>query len=153
MNSCASTMALAAALLALSHPTCAQTRPAVQLGCVAYDTGPQLECTVLVSRDAAPLSGVQVTLGATMPSMPMAHSVKPVVAAPTGSPGEYRGTLSLEMNGAWAVQVDLAGPVRDRVVRTLAVDECDGERRCPVQPVRAGTSTAGHPAATGGKKH
>ena len=83
----------------------------------------------------APLSGAQVTLGAAMPSMPMAHTVKPALAASTGQAGEYRGRLALEMNGVWAVQVDVAGPVRDRVVRRLRIDPCEGDRRCPVLAV------------------
>ena len=137
----------------------ADPRPAVELACVAHGMGPLLECTVRVAREGQPLPGLQVSLGATMPSMPMAHSVKPVAAAPTGRPGEYRGTLALEMNGAWAVQVDLAGPadqtgqtgqpgrpLRDRVVRTLAVDECPGDRRCPVAVARPGAAGTGHGA-------
>ncbi len=111
-------------------------RPAVDLQCVAFGMGPQLECTVrLRSADGQPLVGADVTLGATMPSMPMAHQVKPASAAPTGTPGEYRGRLGLEMTGAWAVQVDVAGPLRDRVARTLQVDQCEGDRRCAVPPV------------------
>jgi hypothetical protein len=126
-------LAAAAALQAAA----AAPRPQVELACVAHGMGPQLDCTVRVARDGKPLDGLQVTLGATMPSMPMAHSVKPSTAQPTGRAGEYRGTLGLEMLGAWAVQVDLAGPVRDRVVRTLAVDECEGDKRCPVAPAAA----------------
>ena len=29
----------------------------------------------------------------------------------------------------------LAGPVRDRVARTRQIEECEGDRRCPVSPV------------------
>ena len=116
--------------------TAAAGRPAVDLQCISFGMGPQLECTVrLRGADGQPLANAAVTLGATMPSMPMAHRVKPAVAAPTGTPGEYRGRLELEMSGAWAVQVDIAGPLRDRVARTLQIDECDGDRRCPVPPV------------------
>lgn len=119
-------------------PALAAPRPAVDLQCVAFGAGPQLECTVrLRATDGAPLSGASVTLGATMPSMPMAHSVKPTTAAPSGQPGEYRGLLQLEMHGVWAVQVDIAGPVRDRVVRPLRVNECADGRRCPIEPASA----------------
>jgi hypothetical protein len=111
----------------------AAQRPSIDLQCVALGAAPQLECTVrLRAADGQPLSGATVTLAAAMPSMPMAHSVAPAVAAPTATPGEYRGRLALEMSGAWAVQVDVAGPVRDRVARTLQIDPCDGDRRCPV---------------------
>lgn len=145
------TLALAAGLLLAASPLAAQqaARPQVDLACVAHGSGPQLECTVTVVRAGSPADGLQVTLGASMPSMPMAHRVKPVTAAPTGRPGEYRGVLALEMNGAWSVQVDLAGAVRDRMVRTLAVDECEGDRRCPVAPV----SRAAAPRAAPMHKH
>lgn len=124
-------------LLAVAAP-----RPVVDLQCVAFGMGPQLECTVrLQGADGQPLAGAVVTLGATMPSMPMAHQVRPAAAAPTGRPGEYRGRLELEMSGAWAVQVDIAGPVRDRVARTLEVDECEGDRRCPVSPAAKKSAT------------
>lgn len=139
---------LAAGLSPVLAPAAAQAlRPQAELACVAYGSGPQLECTLRVTRAGHPVEGLQVTLGAQMPSMPMAHSVKPAPALPTGRPGEYRGVLSLQMNGAWAVQADLAGPLRERVVRTLAVDECEGDRRCPVSPVSraAARAPASHP--------
>lgn len=131
---------LGAAALA---PAAAAPRPTVDLQCVAFGMGPQLECTVrLRQANGQPLSGAAVTLGATMPSMPMAHQVRPVVAAPTATPGEYRGRLALEMSGVWAVQVDIASPVRERVARSLRVDECDGDRRCPVPPASAAASVS-----------
>ena len=114
----------------------AAPRPAVDLHCVAHGSGPVLDCTVRVAIGGAPLEAAKLTLGASMPSMPMAHTVKPVLATATGRPGEYRGSLQLEMNGDWAVQVDLAGPPRERVVRVLRVDECPGEQRCPVAAAR-----------------
>ena len=118
-------------------------RPAVDLQCVSFGTGPQLECTVrLRGADGQPLADAAVTLGATMPSMPMAHRVKAAAATATGRPGEYRGRLELEMSGAWAVQVDIAGPVRERVARTLRIDECEGDRRCPVPPASPAARSA-----------
>ena len=104
----------------------------------------------LRGADGAPLQGARVTLGATMPSMPMAHSVAPAVAAPTGQPGEYRGLLQLEMPGVWAVQVDVAGPLRDRAVRPLMVDACAAQQRCPAGRAEA-TRFAPHGAAHGHK--
>lgn len=124
-------------LLAAITSALAAPRPLVDLHCVAHGSGPVLECTVRVTADGAPLDAAKLTLGASMPSMPMAHSVKPVPATATGRPGEYRGSLQLEMNGDWAVQVDLAGPPRERVVRVLRVDECPGDRRCPIALARS----------------
>ena len=131
-----------ALLLCAALPAAAAPRPQVDLQCEAFGMGPQLECTVRLRLSGAPLAGAQVTLGASMPSMPMAHTVKPVAAVPTGQPGEYRGQLELQMNGVWAVQVDVAGPVRDRVVRPLRIDDCDDNRRCPVPPLNPLASPA-----------
>ena len=112
-------------------------RPQVQLQCVSYGMGPMLECTAALQRaDGSALEGAQVMLGALMPSMPMAHTIKPVKATPTGKPGEYKGTLELEMLGLWSVEVDISGPARDKVARPLMVHECKGDQRCPATHAR-----------------
>lgn len=123
------------------RPSAAQGagRPQLELQCVSYGMGPMLECTAqLKRRDGSPLEGAQVTLGALMPSMPMAHTVKPMKAAPTGTPGHYRATLELEMLGVWAVEVDISGPARDKLARNLVVHECKGQDRCPATPAKPG---------------
>jgi hypothetical protein len=63
-----------------------------------------------------------------MPSMPLAHTVKPVRAQATKTPGEYRARLELEMTGEWAVKLRLAGPVRDQLILHYEFDE-HGARR------------------------
>ena len=139
-------LVLGAALAAAA--AVAAPRPQVDLQCEAFGMGPQLECTVRLRASGAPLVGAQVTLGASMPSMPMAHTVKPAAAAPPGQPGEYRGRLELQMTGVWAVQVDVAGPLRDRVVRPLRIDDCEGDRRCPVPAHNPAATPAATPAAS-----
>lgn len=69
------------------------------------------------------MEGVQVTLSADMPSMPLAHQIRPVKARATNKPGEYRARLELEMTGEWAVKLRLAGPVRDQLVLHYEFDE------------------------------
>jgi hypothetical protein len=81
------------------------------------------DCMIKLERGGKPLSGAQVSVGADMPSMPMAHNVKPVKAQPTKTPGEYRARLDLEMAGEWAVKLRLAGPVRDQLVLHYEFDE------------------------------
>ena len=130
-------LACCIALLAPATSALATPRPEVDLQCVAHGSRPLLDCTARVAAGGAPLDAAKLTLGASMPSMPMAHTVKPVPAMPTGRPGEYRATLQLEMSGDWAVQLDLAGPPRERIVRVLRVDECPGDQRCPAAPARA----------------
>ncbi len=102
--------------------------------CTACSAGP---CRRRAAHDA------RVRLGASMPSMPMAHSVRPVAALPAGEPGSYRATLALEMTGVWAVEIDIAAPHRDRLVRTLRV-ECQNEQRCAAAPATAGRAPHRH---------
>jgi hypothetical protein len=79
------------------------------------------DCTIKLTdaRTNEPLAGIDVMVGADMPSMPMAHRVRPVKATPTAEPGSYQASIQLEMYGDWALRLDLAGRVRDRVVKTL----------------------------------
>jgi hypothetical protein len=111
-------VALAGLLLALPWgpgPAHAQ-RVAAELGCVATAERLVYDCTVRLRRGGQPLDGVTVTVSADMPTMPMAHNVRPLAARPGTSPGEYRARLALEMYGEWAVKLRLDGPVRDLIV-------------------------------------
>jgi hypothetical protein len=76
------------------------------------------DCTIKLTnaRSALPLEKAEVVVGADMPSMPMAHNVKPVIAKPTGKPGEYEARLQLEMFGDWAVRLKVEGVLRDQLV-------------------------------------
>jgi hypothetical protein len=76
-----------------------------------------------IIRLEPPMEGVQVTLGADMPSMPLAHNVKPVKAQRTKILGQYRARIDLEMSGEWAVKLRLAGAVRDQLVLHYEFDE------------------------------
>ena len=102
----------------------AQTRADMQ--CKATGKDLIYDCTIRLARGDQPLEGVQVTVGADMPSMPMAHNVKPVKARPGKGPGEYLARLDLEMTGEWAVKVRIAGKVRDQVVLHYIFDERGG---------------------------
>ncbi len=99
----------------------AQTRADMQ----CKSTGKDLiyDCVIRLARGGEPVNGAQLTVGADMPSMPMAHSVKPVKARPGKGPGEYLVRLDLEMQGEWALKLRLAGPVRDQLVLHYEFDE------------------------------
>lgn len=99
----------------------ADVKARAEVSCAAASKPLQYDCTIKLSdsRSGAALSGVDVTVGADMPSMPMAHNEKPVRAIPGSEPGTYRARIDLEMHGDWAVKVDLAGPVRDRIVKSM----------------------------------
>lgn len=103
-------------ILALCAGLALAQAPKADLQCKLTGTDFIYDCTIRLSRDGKPLEGVQVTMSADMPSMPMAHNVMPVKAQPAQAPGEYRAKLDLEMLGVWAVKLRLAGPVRDQLI-------------------------------------
>ena len=102
----------------------AQVRAKADVACKPTGTGLQYDCAISLTnaRTNEPLSGVTLTVGADMPSMPMMHNVRPVAAAPGPDAGTYQARLLLEMHGDWALQLNLSGPLRDRVVTTLRFD-------------------------------
>ena len=111
-------MAKTALLLILAlcaGPALAQA-PKADLQCKFTGTDFVYDCTIRLSRGGKPLEGARITVGADMPSMPMAHTVQPVKAQAAQAPGEYRAKLDLEMLGVWAVKLRLAGPVRDQLI-------------------------------------
>ena len=103
-----------------------------ELACKPTTTDFIYDCRIKLSRGGQPLPGAAVTVGADMPSMPMAHNVKPVKAKPGKVPGEYEAKLDLEMLGEWAVKLRLGGPVKDQLILVYEFDE-KGAR-----PVRRG---------------
>ncbi|MGH8675708.1 MAG: FixH family protein [Burkholderiales bacterium] len=106
----------------LSFPLHAQAIRA-QLDCRFTGTDYVYDCLIRLARGSTPLAGVQVTIGADMPSMPMAHNIKPVKAKPGKKPGDYEARLDLEMTGEWAVKLRLSGPMRDQLVLHYEFDD------------------------------
>ena len=112
----------AACLCLLAPPAWAQTpRHKVDLACAPTETALVYRCLVQVADPAGkPVEGADVTLSADMPSMPMAHNVRPVTARPVaGKPGSYEAMLELEMSGEWLVKLQFRAPHRDLVTRKL----------------------------------
>jgi len=111
-------MAKAALLLiVLALPLLAQAQtPKAELRCTSTGEDFVYDCVIVLTRDGRPLVGAEVTVGADMPSMPMAHSVRPARARPGTKPGEYKARLDLEMLGEWAIKLRLDGTVRDLLV-------------------------------------
>ncbi len=108
---------------AILASTCAATalaadRAKAAIECQPADAKFAYDCVFKLSnaRSAAPLEKADVSVGADMPSMPMAHNVKAVIAKPTGKPGEYEARLQLEMFGDWAVRLKVEGALRDQLV-------------------------------------
>ncbi len=115
-------VAVAACLAVLVSVASAQVpRLRVDLGCQPTEASLVFLCTVDVADPAGKaVEGVEVTLSADMPSMPMAHNVRPVKAEPVaGRPGRYQARITLEMTGEWAVRLRFDAPRPDVVVRKL----------------------------------
>jgi hypothetical protein len=116
--------AVAAACLAGGAPA-ADIRAKAEVSCRATAESLQYDCTIKLT-DAltnAPLTGVTLMVGADMPSMPMAHNVRPVKAEAGAEPGTYRARLALEMAGVWALHLNIGGPLRDRVVKVMRFED------------------------------
>jgi hypothetical protein len=127
---------LFAALLA--SPAAAQAvRAKADVGCASAGKALLYDCTIRLTnaRSGAALSGVTVTVGADMPSMPGAHNVRPVKAIEQAEKGTYKVQLELEMHGDWAVRLDLSGPLRDRVIAMLRFE---GAQVGPANPAAPG---------------
>jgi hypothetical protein len=102
-------------LLLLAAPAMAQ-RVKADMSCTHTGTDFVYDCVIEIKKGAEPVSGLSVTVGADMPSMPMAHNIKPVKARRGNAPGEYLARIDLEMAGEWAVKLRLSGTVRDVLV-------------------------------------
>jgi len=126
----------AIAICLLAGSALAQLRAKADVACRPAGVTLEYDCTIKLTnaRTNEPLTGVTLTVGADMPSMPMMHNVRPVKAAPGADSGTYQARLVLEMHGDWAVQLNLSGPVRDRVVANIRFDP---DLATPTMPSRA----------------
>ena len=95
-----------------------------QTECTATSKKFQYNCNVLFLHKKEPITGYSGIVGATMPSMAMAHNVKPVkFVEKDGMAGHYEFTIQLEMLGEWMFQYDISTPKRDRVMEKLIFDK------------------------------
>lgn len=134
-------VAIALLLVALSgQPAFAQVRAKADVACKQSGGPLEYDCIVKLinARSNEPLSGVSLTIGADMPSMPGVHHLRPAVATEDEEKGTYRAKLVLDMHGDWALQLNLSGPLRDRVVKVLRFEGSD------VGEVKAGQSRKSH---------
>ena len=88
--------------------------------CTATSKKFQYNCNVIFSNKKEPISGYSGIVVVTMPSMAMAHNVKPVkFTEKEEMAGHYKFTIQLEMLGEWMFQYDISVPKRDRVMEKL----------------------------------
>ena len=118
-------------LLAACAPAAAAERLQLALRCDSFGSGPSLDCTLRLADAAGrPVRGATVTLAAHMPSMPLAHRVRPARARASAEAGVYQARLELEMPGLWALDIEVAATRRERLLRRLHVEPCAAGRRC-----------------------
>jgi hypothetical protein len=107
-------------MLALIAPAAglAAERAKAMVTCQPADAKLAYECIIMLSgrKSGKPISGAKILVNADMPSMAMAHNVRPVQAMPMGKPGMYKMRIKLEMMGEWALRLKISGPTRDLVI-------------------------------------
>ncbi|VFR41517.1 hypothetical protein ANDA3_2300 [plant metagenome] len=110
------------ALLAVTWLGSAWARPAItQAGCTPAPQPLMYDCRVVLADGGQPVTGAVFTLTADMPAMPMAHHVPAVPAEPTGTAGEYRATVRLEMPGTWTLKLRVTRPAPDLLLRNIEI--------------------------------
>jgi hypothetical protein len=116
---------IALAIASLNSAAEAAERAKAEVDCRPGSEDLQYECTIRLvgARTGAPLTKSRLTVGADMPSMPMMHNIPPVKATPTQEPGTFHALIELEMHGDWALQLNITGEVRDRLIKTLRFEE------------------------------
>jgi hypothetical protein len=117
---------IAALVLAAPAPAArAADRAKADVACRPSGEVLQYDCTIKLTnaRTGAALTEVALTVGADMPSMPGMHNVPPATATPADEAGTYHVLLELEMHGDWALQLNLAGPLRDRLIKRLRFED------------------------------
>ena len=121
------------AMLLAGGPALAGERVAADISCEAAAERLTYDCMIMLKgkKSGEPVEGAEVVIKADMSSMPLAHNVRPVMAAPGSMPGHYTARLELEMHGEWALTLDVSGPTRDRVVKKLdfGVDSGQAEHK------------------------
>lgn len=110
-------------------------RAKAHVDCTATHSKLVYHCTMMLmgKKSGQPIESDDVTVKADMPSMPMAHNLRPAKASPVaGKPGTYEMHLDLEMLGEWALAIEVDGrtqangeKVRDKVIVKRHFGESD----------------------------
>ena len=115
---------LIAGLLALvpAIALAAGERPMVKVQCKPTDEKLVFHCTfeVMGKKSHEPIEGAAFKVNADMPTMPLAHNVRPIRPEPVaGTPGRYEGKIEVEMLGEWTIKMTFDEPVRDIVIEKV----------------------------------
>ncbi len=108
-------------LVLISDSAKAEERAKAHVQCEKTDIRLAYDCLIVLmgKKSGKPMEGAKFEVGADMPSMSMAHNVKPVMAMPGEKPGTYHVRIQLEMYGEWALKIDLKEPMRDRLIHKM----------------------------------
>ena len=142
-------LAILAALLAPAPALAAGERPAVKVDCRPTDEKLVFQCTFEVAgrKSGRPIEGAAFKVNADMPTMPLAHNVRPIRPEPVaGEPGSYEGRLALEMPGEWALRMTFDAPVRDIVIEKRTFGGAAGETDHSGHGMDHGRRKTGHSA-------
>ena len=92
-----------ATMLTASVTASAGERVAADIGCTPAAEKLTYDCMIMLKgkKSGMPVDGAEVVVKADMASMPLAHNVRPVKAAPGSMPGHYTARLELDMHGEW----------------------------------------------------
>lgn len=114
-----------AVALALATQARAAERLKAEVNCMPAGESLVYDCKISLSgrKSGEPVTGANIVVDADMPSMAMAHNIKPVVAEPADEPGAYHARLHLEMPGEWALRLKVSGPARDLIVHVMEFGE------------------------------
>ncbi len=123
-------VAAAATMLLVSGAALAGERAKAEVDCSPAGKRLVYHCLIMLmgKKSGKPMTGAEILIKADMPTMPMAHNVRPVKAMAIGEPGQYRATLELKMYGEWALTMDISGPTRDRVIKKLRFGDMVGHK-------------------------
>ena len=121
----------AAALVLLPSAGQGAERAKAKVECTPAGEELVYDCMIMLMgrKSGKPLADAKIVVGAEMPSMPMAHHVKPVTATAMDKPGMYHARVHLQMAGEWALTMDVSGPTRDKLVHTQSFGTHEGEMK------------------------
>jgi hypothetical protein len=113
--------------------TQAAERARADVECTPTDQKLVYDCMIMLTgrKSGTAMDGVEFMVKTDMPSMPMAHNMKPVKAMPTGNPGMYHARIELEMHGEWILKMDVSSPARDTIIHKMHFGASKGESGLP----------------------
>ena len=92
--------------------------------CKQTEKSLQFECLFVLEQKNTRVSGAEIMMSASMPSMRMAHNFKSVPLLEVfESKGIYKFTFSLDMHGVWELAYDIYKPKRTRVFEKLRFEK------------------------------